>query len=319
MAKLVTNDVTGGFAGVTAINDNNTLIETAMENTLSLDGTTPNSMSADLDLDSNNLINAGSVQVNGQSLVPSSVVAIDTAASVPNVAAGGIAATDVQAAINELDTEKLGLIPTPVTNDLLLQAADGSLTKAGYGLPNVNADVTASDEELNYSVGVTSAIQTQLDAKEPTFSYRGCLVYLDSNQSLSQSLSTGTPANIAFDQEDYDTDTIHDNATNNTRLTVPSGVTKVRISYNVQFASNSTGYRNIVVYRSSTDAFIGNTTVSVEAVTGDVTIINAQTPVLTVSSGVYFEIAGLQDSGGALNVIGNIIGSATWFSMEIIE
>jgi len=315
MAKLVTNDVTGGFAGVTAINDNNTLIETAMENTLSLDGTTPNSMSADLDLDSNNLINANSVQVNGQSLVPSSVVAIDTAASVPNVAAGGIAATDVQAALNELDGDKANVIATPVVGDLIVQASGGEMSPAGYALTNVNADVTASDEELNYSVGVTSAIQTQLDAKEPTFSYRGCLVYLDSNQSLS----TGTPANIAFDQEDYDTDTIHDNATNNTRLTVPSGVTKVRISYNVQFASNSTGYRNIVVYRSSTDAFIGNTTVSVEAVTGDVTIINAQTPVLTVSSGVYFEIAGLQDSGGALNVIGNIIGSATWFSMEIIE
>lgn len=31
--------------------------------------------------------------------------------------------------------------------------------------PNVNAAITATDEQLNFSVGVTSAIQTQLDAK----------------------------------------------------------------------------------------------------------------------------------------------------------
>lgn len=36
--------------------------------------------------------------------------------------------------------------------------------------PNLNAPVTATDEELNYVAGVTSAIQTQLDAKVPTVS-----------------------------------------------------------------------------------------------------------------------------------------------------
>ena len=60
MAKLTTTDITNlqnETTVVTAINANNALIETAMENTLSRDGTTPNTMDADIDLNSNKVIN----------------------------------------------------------------------------------------------------------------------------------------------------------------------------------------------------------------------------------------------------------------------
>ena len=60
MAKLTTTDLTSlanETSAVTQINANNALIETAMENTLSRDGTTPNTMSADIDLNSNDLLN----------------------------------------------------------------------------------------------------------------------------------------------------------------------------------------------------------------------------------------------------------------------
>jgi len=33
--------------------------------------------------------------------------------------------------------------------------------------PNINGAVSATDEELNYTTGVSSAIQTQMDAKAP--------------------------------------------------------------------------------------------------------------------------------------------------------
>ena len=56
MAKLTLTDITAGFdAG--AYNANNTLIEAAIENTLSRDGSTPNQMAADIDLNSNDLNN----------------------------------------------------------------------------------------------------------------------------------------------------------------------------------------------------------------------------------------------------------------------
>jgi hypothetical protein len=59
VAKLTLTNLTSlnNSTAVTNINANNDAIETALENTLSRDGTTPNTMSADLDMNSNNIIN----------------------------------------------------------------------------------------------------------------------------------------------------------------------------------------------------------------------------------------------------------------------
>ena len=57
MAKLTLTDLVAKFSSITAINANNDLIEAAIENTLSRDGTAPNAMAADLDMDSNAIIN----------------------------------------------------------------------------------------------------------------------------------------------------------------------------------------------------------------------------------------------------------------------
>lgn len=59
MAKLTLTDIDTIDASsiIEAMSDNNTAIETAMENTLSRDGTSPNSMEADLDMDSNRILN----------------------------------------------------------------------------------------------------------------------------------------------------------------------------------------------------------------------------------------------------------------------
>lgn len=57
MAKLTLNDIASGYGSSAKINSNNDLIEAAVENTLSLDGTTPNAMQADLDMNGNELLN----------------------------------------------------------------------------------------------------------------------------------------------------------------------------------------------------------------------------------------------------------------------
>ena len=61
MAKLTLSDLTtleNQAAAIAAINANSALIETALENTLSRDGTSPNAMAADLDMDGNDILNA---------------------------------------------------------------------------------------------------------------------------------------------------------------------------------------------------------------------------------------------------------------------
>lgn len=57
MAKLTLTDITTNYASTTQLNANNAAIEAAMENTLSRDGTSPNQMGADLDMNSNKIIN----------------------------------------------------------------------------------------------------------------------------------------------------------------------------------------------------------------------------------------------------------------------
>jgi hypothetical protein len=57
MAKLTLTDVASGYQTVAADNANNALIEAALENTLSRDGTGPNTMSANIDMNGYALLN----------------------------------------------------------------------------------------------------------------------------------------------------------------------------------------------------------------------------------------------------------------------
>jgi len=77
MSKLITTPIAGQFASTTELNNNFDLIEVAVENTLSRDGTTPNSMGADLDMDANDLLNVQNTNteklfVNGQEVLATS-------------------------------------------------------------------------------------------------------------------------------------------------------------------------------------------------------------------------------------------------------
>ena len=57
MAKLTLTDLKGGYLTVAAVNANYDLLETALQNTLSRDGTSPNAMGAQLDMNSFRLVN----------------------------------------------------------------------------------------------------------------------------------------------------------------------------------------------------------------------------------------------------------------------
>src|SRR5688572_15219833 len=55
-------------AALTKLNSDMALIEAALENTLSRDGTSPNTMSASLDMNANQIINLPAATVNGQAI-----------------------------------------------------------------------------------------------------------------------------------------------------------------------------------------------------------------------------------------------------------
>lgn len=323
MSKVTIDAITSGY-NLSKINANFVLLQDELNNNV-LYRTNPmgepNSMSNDIDMNSKDILNtnvvaAQSVTIGGVSVVPGDTLSVPNATSVPFAPTGSISSIDVQNAIAEVDSEKMTLIATPVAGDIVLQAATGELTKAGFALPNVNGDVNASNEELNFSVGLTSNIQTQLDAIEATSSFKGALVYNSINQSITTS---GAAQELLFDSESYDTNDIHDTVTNNTRLTVPTGVTKVRIVAKSTFAPSTVGYRNLQIRKNGSATFDGYVSEQFDAVSDGsaFTILNISSPIITVSATDYFECTVFQTSGGALNVQGN--SASTWFSMEIIE
>lgn len=63
------NNIASGYASNTQLNENFQALRDGFDNTLSLDGSAPNAMNADLDLNGNSLLNVSSIVVNGADLL----------------------------------------------------------------------------------------------------------------------------------------------------------------------------------------------------------------------------------------------------------
>lgn len=152
-----------------------------------------------------------------------------------------------------------------------------------------------------------------LSAGKPLF--RGALI-----DAAAQSISSGSFISVQFASETYDTDGIHDNVTNNTRMTVPAGVSRIRLTgYLLMSSFPVAGDASISLQMSkngSITAFSGKPKVIMKPnQTGTIAFspeLNIVSAVIDVVPGDFFEMDVSQNSGGPLNASG-------WASMEIIE
>ena len=138
--------------------------------------------------------------------------------------------------------------------------------------------------------------------------HQGALVRLTANQSIADNSATV----VSWDAAEYDDLGFWDSG-QPTRLTVPSGVSKVRVSSNVRWANQSTGlrtadhlkngviFRGMGVHRQPAAQFSEH---------------NIHSAVVEVVAGDYFEARVHQTSGGTLDVQAH---EATWFAIEVIE
>jgi len=160
MAKLTLTDIATGHGSKDLYNANNALIEAALENTLSRDGTTPNTMSADFDMNSNDILNGGaaavaSLTIGGVATLPTAVAIAPDASDVTNTPAGDIVATDVQAAIDELDTEKMAKASnlSDVSN---MDTTRGNIWKKGADIASATALALGTDGNYFDVTGTTT-------------------------------------------------------------------------------------------------------------------------------------------------------------------
>ena len=143
MAKLTLSDIDNESvpSASTTINANNDLVEAALENSLSRDGTSPNQMEADLDMNSNRILNLPAARSNTNTDV--------------------VRVGDLGGLVAELGVQGP---PGPTgdgTGDLLSTNNLSDLDNAGTARTNlgveINADVQAYDDGLASIAGLTTA------------------------------------------------------------------------------------------------------------------------------------------------------------------
>jgi hypothetical protein len=135
MAKLTLTDIAAGYALIATINANNAAIETALENTLSRDGTTPNTMSAALDMNSQNISNLAT---------PSNASHAATKDYVDTIASALTVAGDFSEAL-----------PYDFTNNITFQSAAGIVVKGAVAADTVTILHDGTDGEIS-TVGAAS-------------------------------------------------------------------------------------------------------------------------------------------------------------------
>lgn len=120
--------------------------------------------------------------------------------------------------------------------------------------------------------------------------------------NTTQSLSTGVDTALAMNAETTDSATVHDTATNNSRLTIPSGQGGFYaiVAY-CEWAANATGQRKLLIRADGTTTL---EQVVVDAAASGATRLTV-VALIALSAAQYVEAVASQNSGGALNVAAN--------------
>ena len=136
-------------------------------------------------------------------------------------------------------------------------------------------------------------------------------------KSVTQVIPNATTTAITWDAEVYDTDTMHDNATNNTRITFTTAGTYL-ITLNAMWGASGTGTRRIVIEKNGTTYGSGTFVITPFATPGVNFAYNGATVSVEAqfSATDYIIVWCYQDSTANLNLAGTAEGysniSARW-------
>tara|TARA_B110000467_G_scaffold162302_1_gene185240 strand:- start:464 stop:1771 length:1308 start_codon:yes stop_codon:yes gene_type:complete len=187
MAKKPTvTTITTGYSSADTLNENFEALRDGFDNTLSLDGSTPNAMGADLDLNGNNIIGAAGLLVNGTDYL--SAVEAAKAAALVAQAAAETAETNAETAETNAGASET--------------AAGSSATAAATSETNAGASETAASGSATASA--TSATNSATSASESAASASAASTS-ETNAATSETNAATSETNAATSATESET------------------------------------------------------------------------------------------------------------------
>lgn len=148
--------------------------------------------------------------------------------------------------------------------------------------------------------------------------FAGALVQKTANQTGVAAVAFPGTA-LTWDSEVYDTNAFHDNVSDNSRLTVPTGlgISRVRLVANVEWLNEILDRDVFIGIRKNGADFAGSPQqlIGASAATNRHRQ-NIVSPPLQVVDGDYFEVFAWSSQTDADDIV---FGDETWFSIEVIE
>lgn len=116
-------------------------------------------------------------------------------------------------------------------------------------------------------------------------------------RSVAQTITSGLLTALTFDTETFDTAGMHDLVSNTNRITIPTGVTRVRLTSTLIWNSNSTALRYHSIYLNGT-TFVAADERNAAEVSGSCLVVDNYPCV----AGDYFDVRVVQNIGSGLGV-----------------
>lgn len=156
--------------------------------------------------------------------------------------------------------------------------------------------------------------------------FRGCKAYSTLNRTMPNDLTPTFPVNLneialILNAEAFDTDSIHDNVTNNTRLTVPAGVTRIILRAGATINPNPAGLHHMRMRKGggfgtlqTGMSFIPHHTKGASGSGSNKGFDSFSSGIIDCVAGDFYEVYGLGQ-----NNITTYLAGTIWFEMEIIQ
>ena len=164
----------------------------------------------------------------------------------------------------------------------------------------IGRDVARNFRQLASELDTTVTDLASVDAR--VIVLEGTDVGVRARPTGAQSVTSGANTIMNYATDDYDTNAFHDNVTNNSRITIPTGLGgKYIVGFSLLFAAGTQTASGWIILNGGATRFAWQQTPN-DSVNG---VLLVGTDILVLNAGDYIQVQAFQNSGGALNLNGN--------------